>query len=405
MVDPEPVPRSPKTSAGAPARTPRIKTAIKTAVKKTGAAKTTSSARADGEDDEKDDAVEGKGEGAEGEEGDGPSSDAEPAAGSEPAIADEDAFAEPRDGDAEVDVADVPASRDLARGVGHSMERLDPMASYLREIQRHPLLTPEETHALAAKFLTSQDPAVAARLVTANLRLVVKIAYEYRRAYKNIMDLVQEGNIGLMQAVKRYDPYRGVKLSSYAAWWIRAYILRFILNNWRLVKLGTTQAQRKLFFNLRKKRGELVAMGIDPTNAEIAKQLNVPESDVAEMDVRLAQSEKSLDAPVGDADGRAISKIDMMPSVGAGPETQMADNELQALLKDKLADFRATLAGKEKDVAIFDLRLVADDPLTLQDLGDRFGISRERVRQLEQRLLGRLRDYLKREMGDATDSL
>ncbi len=406
MVDPEPVPRSPKTSAGAPARTPRIKTAIKTAVKKTGAAKTRSSARADGEDDEKDDAVEGEGAaGAEGAEGDGPSSDAEPAAGSEPAIADEDAFAEPRDGDAEVDVADVPASRDLARGVGHSMERLDPMASYLREIQRHPLLTPEETHALAAKFLTSQDPAVAARLVTANLRLVVKIAYEYRRAYKNIMDLVQEGNIGLMQAVKRYDPYRGVKLSSYAAWWIRAYILRFILNNWRLVKLGTTQAQRKLFFNLRKKRGELVAMGIDPTNAEIAKQLNVPESDVAEMDVRLAQSEKSLDAPVGDADGRAISKIDMMPSVGAGPETQMADNELQALLKDKLADFRATLAGKEKDVAIFDLRLVADDPLTLQDLGDRFGISRERVRQLEQRLLGRLRDYLKREMGDATDSL
>ena len=116
--------------------------------------------------------------------------------------------------------------------------------------------------------------------MTANLRLVVKIAYEYRRAYKNIMDLVQEGNIGLMQAVKRYDPYRGVKLSSYAAWWIRAYILRFILNNWRLVKLGTTQAQRKLFFNLRKKRAELAAMGIDPTDAEIAKRLNVPETDV-----------------------------------------------------------------------------------------------------------------------------
>ena len=154
------------------------------------------------------------------------------------------------------------------------------------------------------KFLQTQDPALAAQLVTANLRLVVKIAYEYRRAYKNIMDLVQEGNIGLMQAVKRYDPYRGVKLSSYAAWWIRAYILRFILNNWRLVKLGTTQAQRKLFFNLRKKRAELVAMGIDPTDAEVAKQLNVPESDVAEMDVRLQSSEKSLDAPVGDAEGR-----------------------------------------------------------------------------------------------------
>jgi RNA polymerase sigma-32 factor len=312
----------------------------------------------------------------------------------------EDAFAEPKD-DEEEPVRDIaPLSKAVAAS---SMERLDPMAAYLREVQRHPLLTPEQTHALATKFVETQDPAIAAQLVTANLRLVVKIAYEYRRAYKNIMDLVQEGNIGLMQAVKRYDPYRGVKLSSYAAWWIRAYILRFILNNWRLVKLGTTQAQRKLFFNLRKKRAELQAMGVDPTNAEIAKRLNVPESDVAEMDVRLAQSEKSLDAPVGDADGRAIAKVDMMPAAGAGPETQMADEELQSLLKEKLAEFRKTLLDKEKDVAIFDLRLVADDPLTLQDLGDKFGISRERVRQLEQRLLLRLRDYLKREMGDATE--
>jgi RNA polymerase sigma-32 factor len=308
------------------------------------------------------------------------------------------------DGDAEdSDVHSAPLSQSSA--TSSSIERLDPMAAYLREIQRHPLLTPEETHDLAVQFVETQNPALAARLVTANLRLVVKIAYEYRRAYKNVMDLVQEGNIGLMQAVKRYDPHRGVKLSSYAAWWIRAYILRFILNNWRLVKLGTTQAQRKLFFNLRKKRAELQAMGIDPTNEEIAKQLNVPESDVAEMDVRLAQSEKSLDAPVGDADGRAIAKVDMMPAIGLGPEAMMADEELQALVKDKLAEFRKTLAGKEKDLAIFDLRLVADDPLTLQDLGDRFGISRERVRQLEQRLLARLRDYLKREMGDVTESL
>ena len=306
---------------------------------------------------------------------------------------------------AEDDAEAEPKSRSLAAASsGSGMERLDPMAAYLREVQRHPLLTPEATHDLAVEFVKTQNPAIAARLVTSNLRLVVKIAYEYRRAYKNIMDLVQEGNIGLMQAVKRYDPYRGVKLSSYAAWWIRAYILRFILNNWRLVKLGTTQAQRKLFFNLRKKKAELSAMGVEPSNEEIAKALNVPESDVAEMDVRLAASEKSLDAPVGDADGRSIAKIDMMPSIGLGPEAMMADEELQALLKEKLAEFRKTLAGKEKDVAIFDLRLVADDPLTLQDLGDKFGISRERVRQLEQRLLGRLREYLKREMGDATDA-
>jgi RNA polymerase sigma-32 factor len=194
-----------------------------------------------------------------------------------------------------------------------------------------------------------------------------------------------------------------VKLSSYAAWWIRAYILRFILNNWRLVKLGTTQAQRKLFFNLRKKRAELQAMGIDPTNAEIAKQLNVPEADVAEMDVRLAANERSLDAPVGDSEGRAIAKVDMMPSLEEGPEALMADEELQALLKEKLKGFREQLVGKEKELAIFDQRLVADEPLTLQELGDRFGISRERVRQLEQRLTSRLREYLKQEMGDAAE--
>jgi RNA polymerase sigma-32 factor len=284
-----------------------------------------------------------------------------------------------------------------------SLARSDPMAAYLREVQRHPLLTPEQTHDLAVKFVQSQDPAIAAQLVTANLRLVVKIAYEYWRAYKNILDLVQEGNIGLMQAVKRYDPYRGVKLSSYAAWWIRAYILRFILNNWRLVKLGTTQAQRKLFFNLRKKRAELVAMGIEPTDAEVAKRLNVPESDVAEMDVRLTSSEKSLDAPVGDAEGRSVAKVDMVPSQVEGPEALMAAGELQALLKDKLAQFRTTLDGKTKELAIFDDRLVADDPLTLQELGDRFGISRERVRQLEQRLTGRLREYLKAEIGGAAE--
>jgi RNA polymerase sigma-32 factor len=322
----------------------------------------------------------------------------------EPAERDEDEAAEPEA--SEVEDVEVPAEVVPARASkesSSSIARFDPMAAYLREVQRHPLLKPEQTQALAEKFVATQDPAIAAQLVTANLRLVVKIAYEYWRAYKNIMDLVQEGNIGLMQAVKRYDPYRGVKLSSYAAWWIRAYILRFILNNWRLVKLGTTQAQRKLFFNLRKKRAELVAMGIEPTDAEVAKRLNVPESDVTEMDVRLTSSEKSLDAPVGDAEGRSVSKVDMVPSLTDGPEALMAAGELQALLKDKLAQFRTTLNGKSKELAIFDDRLVADDPLTLQELGDRFGISRERVRQLEQRLTGRLRDYLKAEIGGAAE--
>jgi RNA polymerase sigma-32 factor len=333
---------------------------------------------------------------------------AEASESEEPAV-DDDAETAPLS-DVEPDIAEVavddevsPPAKVRAPTEASSIERFDPLAAYLREVQKHPLLSPEETQALAVKFVTSQDSVTAARLVTANLRLVVKIAYEYRRAYKNIMDLIQEGNIGLMQAVKRYDPYRGVKLSSYAAWWIRAYILRFILNNWRLVKLGTTQAQRKLFFNLRKKRAELQALGIDPTNAEIAKQLNVPESEVAEMDVRLQASERSLDAPIGDGEGRATAKIDTMPSLVEGPETLMADSELQGLLKEKLAAFRKTLTGKEKELAIFDERLVADEPLTLQELGDRYGISRERVRQLEQRLTGRLREYLRDEMGDAVE--
>jgi len=291
----------------------------------------------------------------------------------------------------------------LAPDSGSSLARTDPMAAYLREIQRHPLLTPEETQALAIQFLQSQDPAIAARLVTSNLRLVVKIAYEYRRAYKNMLDLIQEGNIGLMQAVKRYDPYRGVKLSSYAAWWIRAYMLRFILNNWRLVKLGTTQAQRKLFFNLRKKKAELEALGIDPSHAEIAKQLNVSEHEVAEMDARLSSGEKSLDAPAGDEAGRQVARVELMPGSGVGPDVTAENDELQVILKDRLAEFRKTLLSKEKELAIFDERLVSDDPLTLQELGDKYGISRERVRQLEQRLLGRLREYLKGELGDATE--
>lgn len=272
----------------------------------------------------------------------------------------------------------------------------------MREVQRHPLLSADEQHQLAVAYQKNpEDLASAARLVTANLRLVVKIAYEYRRAYKNMMDLIQEGNIGLMQAVKKYDPYRGVKLSSYAAWWIRAYMLRFILNNWRLVKLGTTQAQRKLFFNLSKEKAKLTAMGIEPTDAEIAKRLDVAEAEVAEMDKRLARSDASLDASVGESDGRSVARVELMPAPGSSPEGLAEGAELSELLQARLSEFRGKLTGK--DVIIFDKRLVADEPLTLQELGDEFGVSRERVRQLEARLTGKLRDYLKQTLGDAVE--
>ncbi|HET7545495.1 MAG TPA: RNA polymerase factor sigma-32 [Polyangiaceae bacterium] len=279
------------------------------------------------------------------------------------------------------------------------LARFDALQAYMREVQRHPLLSADEEHRLAVQYQKTEDRDVAARLVSANLRLVVKIAYEYRRAYRNMMDLVQEGNIGLMQAVKRYDPYRGVKLSSYAAWWIRAYMLRFILNNWRLVKVGTTQAQRKLFFNLNKEKARLTAMGIEPSHAEIAKRLNVSESEVTEMDRRLARADASLDATVSEADGRSTTRLELMPSSNATPDQIAEGTEFSALLQAQLEQFRTTLKGK--DLEIFDKRVVADEPLTLQELGDQFGVSRERVRQLEARLMGKLRDHLRQNFGDA----
>ena len=279
------------------------------------------------------------------------------------------------------------------------LARFDALQAYMREVQRHPLLSSDEEHKLAIQYQKTEDRDVAARLVTANLRLVVKIAYEYRRAYRNMMDLVQEGNIGLMQAVKRYDPYRGVKLSSYAAWWIRAYMLRFILNNWRLVKVGTTQAQRKLFFNLNKEKARLTAMGIEPSHAEIAKRLNVAESEVTEMDRRLARADASLDATVNEADGRSTTRLELMPSSNATPDQIAEGSEFSALLHKQLDEFRTTLSGK--DIDIFEKRVVADEPLTLQELGDQFGVSRERVRQLEARLMGKLREHLRQNFGDA----
>jgi RNA polymerase sigma-32 factor len=216
-----------------------------------------------------------------------------------------------------------------------------------------------------------------------------------------MQDLVQEGNLGLMHAVKRYDPYRGVKLSSYSAWWIRAYILRFILNNWRLVKLGTTQAQRKLFFNLNRERARLAAMGIEPTHEEIARRLDVEKKDVMEMDLRLGSSDASLDVPIGDGEGRQTSRLDLLPEKSAGPDRLIEHFELMEMLKEQLHTFRETLSGKELE--IFDERMVADEPLTLQELGNRFGVTRQRVRQLEARVVRRLKTFLAECLGDAVE--
>jgi RNA polymerase sigma-32 factor len=277
----------------------------------------------------------------------------------------------------------------------------DALQAYMREVQQHPLLSREDEHELAKSYVETGDLKAARRLVTANLRLVVKLAYEYRRAYRNMMDLIQEGNIGLMQAVKRYDPYRGVKLSSYAAWWIRAYMLRYMLNNWRMVKLGTTQAQRKLFFNLSKEKARLSAMGIEPTHAEIAQRLSVDEKEVVEMDRRLSRGDASLDVPVGEGEGTGLSRLDLLSSSSPGPEQATTTAELSQIVRGELTRFRTTLSGK--DAVIFDKRMVAEEPLTLQELGNEFGVSRERVRQLEARITGKLREFLRESLGDALE--
>jgi RNA polymerase sigma-32 factor len=200
-----------------------------------------------------------------------------------------------------------------------------------------------------------------------------------------------------MQAVKKYDPYKGVKLSTYAAWWIRAYILRFILNNARLVKVGTTQAQRKLFFNLRKEKARLNAMGIEATPETIAKRLDVPTEDVVQMDRRLAAGDMSLDAPVNAAEGSTQSRVDFLPGRLESVDSALADAELGAMLREQLEAFGQTLKGKEAQ--IFHERMLTDEPRTLQELGDEFGVSRERVRQLEKRLQLKLKQYLSEKLG------
>lgn len=311
---------------------------------------------------------------------------AEPAAIAEPEVLPPEA--------AEETTLPVPVDRELAR--------VDALQRYMAEVSRHPLLTREQEHELAVKFRETQDPAIAYRLVTANLRLVVKIAHEYRRAAFNLLDLIQEGNVGLMQAVQKYDPYRGVKLSSYAAWWIRAYILRYLMDNWRMVKLGTTQAQRKLFFNLRKEQERLLNQGFEAAPRLLAERLDVSEQDVREMDQRLSNDEFSLDAPVPGADDARQTYGDRIVETARPAEEQLADEELRRIFKEKLAEFGKRLTDS-KDRFLFEHRLaVAEggEPMTLQEVGDEFGFTRERARQLEARLTDRLREYLRRELPD-----
>jgi RNA polymerase sigma-32 factor len=274
------------------------------------------------------------------------------------------------------------------------------MDLYINQISRLPLLDREEEHALALKSAAG-DKGAAQKLAQSQLRLVVKIAHEYTRAHRNLGDLVQEGNVGLLHAVEKFDPARGVKLSTYASWWIRAYMLRYILSNARIVRVGTTPAQRKLFFNLRKEQARLEQLGITPTAKAVASALELPEDEVRDMQQRLDQPDLSLDAPLDDADGR--SGLDRLEApTGLRPDVAAEASEWRARLRDRIDKFGDTLDGRER--ILFRERLTAPQPKTLEEVGARFGVSRERARQVESELRERLKDYLRAELGDAVET-
>jgi RNA polymerase sigma-32 factor len=291
----------------------------------------------------------------------------------------------------------VPAGRPVPAPVDRGVERIPALSRYYNELRQYPPISREEEHDLAVRWVEHGDVEAARRLALSNLRLVVKIAMEYRRAWTNTLDLIQEGNLGLLQAVQRFDPYAGTKLASYAAYWIRAYILKYLMDNIRLVKLGGTRAERKLFFRLGREKRELERLGFRPEPRLIAERLDVPEAEVVAMEQRLAGGELSFDAPVGDEEGSA-SYGDFLAAPTPSAETTVADENLRETFLKHVQAFAQGLGPRQR--RILEARVLADEPLTLQQLGDEMKLTRERVRQLEKELVDDLREYLKTNVVD-----
>jgi len=278
----------------------------------------------------------------------------------------------------------------------------DPLRRYMEEVKRYPMLPPEEEFKLARRMHDSGDMNAAKSLVSANLRLVVKIAYEYRSYTTNLLDLIQEGNVGLMKAVSKFDPTKGARLGYYASWWIRSYILKYLLENFRLVKLGTTQSQKKLFYHLMREKERLEAQGLAAGPKLLADRLNVREKDVIEMEQRLGHrgGEVSLDAPVGDGDeGRVVSHVDLLEDDQELAGERLERDQLLQLLARRLPEFEKTLNEREKK--IFSERVMADEPKTLQEIAETYGLTRERARQIEAKMIKKLRSFLKEDLRGA----
>ena len=292
------------------------------------------------------------------------------------------------------DATEQGATTTSPTGTGStSLARFDPIAAYMREISRYPLLDAQEERKLGLQVRKGDRDAVV-RLATSNLRLVVSIAMRYRSSWNNLLDLIQEGNVGLMKAIEKFDPHRGLRFSTYATWWIKAYMLKYLLDNWSLVRVGTSNARRKVFFNLRRERERLRLRGVEPHSALLAERLDVSEEDVREVGQVLDARDASLDAPVGGEPG--TEPVRWLPAVRPLPDEQVAEEESRQILREQFARFAASLPEREKQV--FTDRLAAEEPATLQELADRFGMTREGLRQVEKRLVARFRDFVQKEL-------
>ncbi|MGZ3843630.1 MAG: sigma-70 family RNA polymerase sigma factor [Bdellovibrio sp.] len=270
----------------------------------------------------------------------------------------------------------------------------DPLALYLNEIRRYKILTKEEETALAKKYFESKDPQAAETLVKANLRFVVKVAAEYSKFGAKMIDLIQEGNVGLMHAVRDFNPYKGARLITYAVWWIRGYIQEYLMRQYSMVRIGTTQNQRKLFYQLQKEKDALDAMGIEPNAALIGSRLGIPEDEVRDMAMRMSGRDLSLDRPLDEDSGTSLGDLQKNNNDQPLDEVLAREEQLE-ILKKKIEEIRPELSDREK--IILDERILNDDPLTLQEIGEKYGITREAVRQMEARLMKKIKTKMEEE--------
>lgn len=292
------------------------------------------------------------------------------------------------------DLAEIPLDRSLVvkpsttpvpSGVS------DTLVHYLNELRKYPVLSREEEQEIAKKYYETKDPLMAEKLIKSNLRFVVKIAAEYSKFGARMIDLIQEGNIGLMQAVKDYNPYKGARLITYAVWWIRGYIQEYLMRHYSIVRIGTTQNQRKLFYQLQKERENLARLGEEPSIALISSRLGIPEDEVHEMSQRMSGRDVSLDKPVDNDSSQSFG--DLQKNTDTEPlDEKLSRQEEIEILKEKIEEIRPSLNEKEK--IILEERLLNDEPLTLQEIGEKYGITREAVRQAEARLMKKIKERM-----------